>query len=139
MNKQNYQQTITVSASAKEAYQSLTTGFDNWWTTTRGNSYIEVGDRIKFTFPPNASYWTLEAKQLLPGKEVVLECVEAYHLIDGKPDAPQTEWLGTTTRWEIEPDGDKTAICFTHDGLIPDLHCYEVCKAGWDMFFCGKS
>ncbi len=135
MTQQSYQQTILVNASPEEAYRALTTGYDHWWTKTQGKSFNELGDQIKFTFPPNASFWTMEAKTLIPGKLVELECVDAYHLIVGKPEASQTEWLGTTMIWSIKADGNKTSVNFTHDGLTPNLHCYDICEAGWNMFF----
>ncbi len=62
-------------------------------------------------------------------------CVEALHLYEGKPKEIETEWLDTTVIWKIEGQGDKTVIHFEHDGLKPNLHCYEICEAGWDMFF----
>ncbi|WP_246125377.1 SRPBCC family protein [Exilibacterium tricleocarpae] len=135
MVKESYQRSISVAATPADAYQALTTGYEHWWTSTQGKSFNQVGDRIRFTFPPNASYWTFEAKKLTPGKLVELECVEAYHIIVDKPEASKIEWLGTRTTWAIEPTGNKTDIHFTHEGLIPALHCYDVCKAGWDMFF----
>ena len=133
--KQSYQQSITVETSPAEVYEALTTGYDYWWTSTKGKSFKKIGDNIKFTFLPNTSYWTLEAKTLLPNKFVELECVDAFHVISGKPELSITEWLGTKIAWSIESNGDKTDLHFTHDGLIPTLHCYEECKAGWDMFF----
>ena len=135
MTQQNYQKTISVSASPEKVYQALTTGYDHWWTTTGGKSFNHVGDQIKFTFLPNTSYWTMEAKTLTPNKLVALECVDAFHIIMAKPNASQTEWLGTTMVWDIKAEGDKTTVHFTHHGLTPDLHCYDVCETGWDMFF----
>ncbi len=135
MSQQNYQKTISVNASPEAVYLALTEGYDQWWTATHGKSFNTIGDQIKFTFPPNESYWTIEAKILTPGKLVELECVDAYHLIANKPDTSQTEWLGTKMIWKIEANAEQTKVHFVHDGLTPDLHCYEVCEAGWDMFF----
>ncbi len=135
MTDKSYQQKITVYASPSQVYEALTTGYDHWWTTTKGKSFINEGDRIKFTFAPNVSYWTMQAKTLTPNKRVELECVDANHIMVDKPNSSSIEWLGTTMIWNIEPDGDRTNIHFVHNGLTPELHCYEVCEAGWDMFF----
>ena len=80
-------------------------------------------------------YWTFEAKTLEPDRTVELVCVEAHHEITDKPDASKTEWLGSMVRFRIEPEGDRTAIHFVHDRLTPELHCYDVCEAGWNRFF----
>ncbi len=135
MGQPSYHRIISVNASPEKVYQALTSGYENWWTSTHGKCFNELGDQIKFTFSPNVSFWTMEAKTLKPNKLVELECVDAYHLIDSKPDASQTEWLGTKMVWNIEADEDQTTVHFTHNGLTPNLHCYEVCETGWDMFF----
>jgi len=135
MSQHSYQHTITVDASPAAAYRALTTGYDHWWTATQGQSFNHVGDRIKFSFAPNVSFWTLEAQELIPNTMVALACVEAHHIIVDKPNAPSTEWLGTTMIWHIEANGEQTHIHFIHSGLTPKLHCYDVCKAGWDTFF----
>ena len=130
----NYKRIITVDASPEDAYLALTTGYANWWTPC-DREFNEVGDRIKFTFPPNVSHWTFEARILKPNRIVELRCVEAYHKITDKPDASETEWLGSTVLWKIKSHAEQTNIHFTHYGLTPELDCYDVCESGWDMFF----
>ena len=34
--------------------------------------------------------------------------------------------------------GDKTQLTFTHQGLVPEYECYEICDGAWKMFI-GKS
>ena len=134
MSTNNYTRTITVKASPEQAYQALTQGYSAWWTACDG-SFESPGDRIKFAFPPQVSYWTFEARKLEPNRSVELECVEALHKLLDDPEASATEWLGSTTRWRIEAQGDGSQIEFVHDGLTPELKCYEICEAGWDFFF----
>lgn len=135
MTTEHYQKSITVNATAADVYQALTTGYDHWWTSTQGKKFQKAGDSIKFTFPPNISDWTLQATSLIPDKQVILECIEANHIILDKPGSSKEEWLGTTMAWDITANGDTTIIDFTHNGLVPQLDCYEVCSAGWDHFF----
>jgi len=134
MPNQNYKRTITVSAPAEKAFWALTEGMHEWWTKPDA-PMKSVGDRSKFTFPPGSGYWTFEATTLEPGKCVEMLCVEALHLHEGMPKEIETEWLNTRVRWDIETKGDQTEIRVEHDGLVPGLHCYEICEAGWDMFF----
>ncbi len=101
MKDKDYKRTITVDASPDDVYRSLTTGYANWWTPC-DKEFNKVGDRVKFTFPPNVSYWAFEARILEPYRIVELRCIEAYHKITDKPDASETEWLGSTVRWNIE-------------------------------------
>lgn len=137
MKNQNYMKTILVNANAQDAYQALTSGHSMWWTPCDG-AFKHIGDRIKFAFLPQASFWTFEAKDLIAGKVVTLTCVDAHHIIQDKPNASRTEWLGTTLRFTIDNDGEQTKIDLEHDGLVPSLECYDICEAGWDHFFLGS-
>lgn len=42
------------------------------------------------------------------------------------------EWTGTKMIFEIIPKGEKTLLIFTHDGLVPQLECYEHCVHFWE-------
>jgi len=42
------------------------------------------------------------------------------------------EWTGTKMVFEIVPDGEKTILNFTHDGLVPHLECYGHCVHFWE-------
>lgn len=132
MKQNSYQRTIETSGSGKQAYDALTSGFENWWTTESGK-FEKVGDTVKFSFG-GFGYWTFKAILLEPNR-IELECVEALHIHEGKPKEIETEWLGTRAIWDISEHDGVTKIAFLHDGLTPDLLCFDICEAGWDMFF----
>lgn len=62
-------------------------------------------------------------------------CVDALHVHDGQPKAIEVEWLGTKVKWSINENATGTTIELEHEGLTPALLCYEICRAGWDLFF----
>ncbi|MEO0440502.1 MAG: SRPBCC domain-containing protein [Pseudomonadota bacterium] len=134
MKNENYKRTISVSAGADKAYWALTQGMHKWWTKPDA-PMIKTGDRSKFTFPPGKGYWIFEAIALEPGKRVEMLCVDALPLHEGKPREIEEEWLHTRVRWDIKSGVDGTEITVEHIGLVPDLLCYDICAAGWDMFF----
>lgn len=128
----DYTREIAVSCSPAEVYKALTADFNKWWTT-ECNSISNIGDKITFKF--GSSYWVMSANNLVAEKLVVLECIEANHIHDGLPSSILKEWIGTKLKWEIQNQGKKSKIVFNHDGLVPSLECYEVCKQGWEYFF----
>lgn len=133
MTAKNYTRTIRVKATSNAVYAALTVGFEHWWTTP-DKVLRDVGDVARFDFSGKHGYWTFRATQLRPDR-IEMTCIEALHLQDGYPTKIETEWLGTTVIWMIEEGGDETAIHFEHDGLTPELHCFDICRAGWDLFF----
>lgn len=44
------------------------------------------------------------------------------------------EWEGTKIIFEIIETSDQSQVRFTHQGLIPQFECYEVCSKAWDYF-----
>ena len=134
MANEGYSRTISVGASPQDAFVALTSDFGKWWTTP-DHPIHAVGDVARFNFPPGEAFWTFKAISLVPGKLVKLKCIEANHHHEGMPDAIREEWLGTTLTWQIHVEGGKTVIRFVHSGLTPNLHCFDICEAGWDFFF----
>ncbi|WP_370402061.1 hypothetical protein [Sulfitobacter sp. JB4-11] len=137
MKDRNYTRSIQVSASPAASFAAITSGVEHWWTKP-DRTIRAVGDRAKFRFPPRQSYWTFEAVELKPNAFVKLKCIDALHMLEGFSDTVQTEWLGTSTHWRISAERSGSRIEFTHDGLHPGLQCFDICQAGWDMFFVGS-
>ena len=134
MSKNSYTRSITVKNTANAAFMALTKDIAKWWTKP-DQPLQTVGDRAKFTFPPGKSYWTFEATNLQQDRLVEMRCVDAMHIHEGQPKEIEKEWLGTVVIWKLSSDGDETTIDFEHIGLVPELNCYGVCEAGWDLFF----
>jgi len=131
MESNSYTRDIIVSNTPSAAYQALTSEFDMWWTSS-SNSLTVVGDTITFKFGP--TYWVMRANNLAPDY-IELECIEAHHIHDGLPSSILKEWKETKLKWEIKEQDGNTKITLTHEGLIPTLDCFEICKEGWDFFF----
>ncbi|MEM8694007.1 MAG: SRPBCC domain-containing protein [Pseudomonadota bacterium] len=137
MNMKSYQKSIDVSAHPAAVFEAVTRGVEHWWTR-HDQPLIRIGDRAKFTFPPGVSYWTFELTCMDHPSRVEWTCVDALHIHEGQPKEIETEWLDTKVVWDITAQGDGALIRLEHAGLTPDLLCYDVCEAGWDMFFLGS-
>jgi hypothetical protein len=126
---------INVSSTPSTAYQALTTGFDKWWTTDC-SPISKAGDKITFRFGP--TYWVMCVTDLVPDEFIELECIEAHHVHEGLPSSILNEWEGTKLKWKILVQEVGIKIVLVHEGLMPSLDCYEVCRQGWD-YFCVSS
>lgn len=137
MATQSYKKFIDVTADPVTAFDALTKGVGHWWTRP-DTPLIRVGDRAKFTFPPGKSYWTFELSGVDHPSCVEWTCVDALHIHEGQPKEIETEWLGTKVVWGITELRGGSKIEMEHIGLTPELLCYDICQAGWDMFFLGS-
>lgn len=137
MTKQSYTKSIDVQAPPSAAFKAVTQGVAQWWTRP-DQPLTNIGDRAKFTFPPGVSYWTFELTDMEPPGHVEWTCVDALHIHEGQPKEIETEWLSTKVVWDISEHGTGSRINMQHQGLTPELLCYDVCEAGWDMFFLGS-
>lgn len=68
-----------------------------------------------------------KTSELVPGKRIVWDVVECQmsFLKD------KGEWTGTKLVFDIARKGDKTEIRFTHQGLVPEVECFDICKNAW--------
>jgi hypothetical protein len=50
----------------------------------------------------------------------------------------KAEWKNTKVVFDIAKKGNKTEIRFTHEGLVPDYECYNVCSEAWGTYIRGS-
>jgi hypothetical protein len=48
------------------------------------------------------------------------------------------EWVGTKVIFEISERNGKTQLVFTHEGLTPEVECYDSCAPAWSMYLQDK-
>jgi len=131
----SYSASIKVAAEPCACFEAITKQMHLWWTETTEGGIDGVGDRVKAIFPPGFGHWEFEATALDMGRRIELTCIGARHQVEGQPSDIDEEWLGTRLVWTIEGDKGKTHVTLTHDGLTPELNCWNICRDGWDFFF----
>jgi hypothetical protein len=48
------------------------------------------------------------------------------------------EWKGTEITFEIPKKSDRTKVCFTHLGLVPEHECFDICFNAWGSYTNGS-
>jgi len=126
----SYTQTLHIQASPHALYQAVTTaaGIKGWWNddTVANNGDITV----RFS---EGDFQTLRLLHLAPDMNVVWEWIAQHFPVEGTTQTD--EWVGTRVSFAIQanPDGSSTLV-FTHNGLTPQLACYDLCNAGWNYY-----
>jgi hypothetical protein len=128
MNDQSYITTITVDASPAEAYAAIN-NVRAWWGRDVEGPTDVLG--AEFTFRGMDQHRSLiKVTELVPSERVVWRVGDTRLVFV----TDQTEWVGTTIRFDISPTDSGSLIRFSHVGLLPEHECYEVCAPAWTFF-----
>ena len=71
--------------------------------------------------------------EVVPDQKVVWLALDSY--LNFAED--KTEWNGTKIIFEIARKGGKTEVRFTHQGLVPQIECFENCSIAWSYYING--
>jgi transposase InsO family protein len=98
-----------------------------WWTTDFEGSTANLNDEFVIHHP-GAHYSKQRLVENIPGKKIV------WLVTEGTLDwleKDKSEWTNTKMVFELTPQGNKTLLHFTHEGLTPEKDCYSRCCEGW--------
>jgi len=125
MKEQNYTVSITVNAEPKDAFKSIN-NVTKWWTQNLEGSSQKLDDEFTVRFG-DVHVSTQKLIEVIPGKKVVwLVTNSNLNFIKDKQ-----EWNGTKISFEISEKDGKTNIRFTHQGLVPEIECFNACSNAW--------
>jgi len=119
-----YRTALVLCAPPRVVYQAVTSP-RAWWGASVEGSTTAVGD--EFTFEVQGVHWSrLRVAETRPTR-VVWDVVDARLEYVDEHD----EWVGTTIVFDLDPVPDGTRLSFAHDGLLPELACYDSCSTAW--------
>lgn len=128
MINNSYITTFEVGKSPEEIFDRITQ-VSKWWSKDYEGSSTKPGDEF-IIHHPGQHYSKQELVEVIPGKKIV------WLVTDSKLnwlEKDQHEWTNTKMIFEIIPEGNKTILHFTHEGLVPENECYERCEQGWNL------
>lgn len=124
MEKQNFQLTCKVNASAKEAMQKISQ-VNKWWAKNYNGKSEKLNDTFSVHF--GDTFVDFKISELISNQKVVWQVTNCnLHWIKAKK-----EWNGTEVVFELDEKAKTTNIHFTHIGLAPGCECYNDCEVGW--------
>jgi hypothetical protein len=83
---------------------------------------------------PGIHYTKFRVTELVPDRRVSWLVLDSWlaHLED------KQEWTGTTVHFEINELDGQTQVRFTHEGLAPEVECYDVCRVASGGYVTGS-
>jgi hypothetical protein len=121
----DFSTTITVNATASEAFDAIN-DVSGWWATTAEGSSRKLNDEFTVRFA-DKHFSRQKIVELVPGKRVVWLVIDSnLSFLEDKH-----EWTNTKISFDITGEGNATQINFSHVGLLPEVECYGSCSTAW--------
>ncbi len=116
---------LLVKQSATELYNAIN-NVRGWWQGEITGSTDKLND--EFSYQMKTFHFSKQRIiELIPNKKIVWLVTESnLSFLSHK-----SEWTGTKICFEISEVNDQTQLVFMHDGLYPDVECYNACSNGW--------
>ena len=128
MTNKSYTATIEVAQLPKEVFNAIN-DVTKWWSKDFEGSSTKLNDEFVVCHP-GRHYSKQKLVEVTPNERV------AWLVTDSELEwieKDKHEWTNTKMIFEITPNGDKTVLHFTHEGLVPEKECYAMCQQGWNM------
>lgn len=130
MQNQNFSTSITVNHTPETVFNALL-NVRGWWSGLYAETFTgkseKPGDIFSFHAGDGAHYSKQKLITAVPNKKIIWRVIESSLSFVEK----QNEWGGTQFGFEIFEEAEKTKIVFTHNGLTPQLECYQSCAPAW--------
>lgn len=104
-----------------------------WWSGQITGDTEELG--AAFTYRHGDEHRSRQTvTELVPARRVVWHVSDSHLSFLDEKD----EWNGTDIVFDVSEKKGKTEVRFTHQGLKPEVECYDVCSNAWGVLFNGN-
>jgi len=122
------------TAKRPEEIFGLLLQIPQWWSglyeeTIKGKS-DKVNDTFSFAAGGGAHYTEQKVVELVPGQKITWLVTKANLSFLQQPE----EWEGTRFGFTLGEGQKKTVVTFVHEGLVPEIECYDACSMGWNGY-----
>jgi hypothetical protein len=128
MTGSDFTTTLLVDETPKEAFDAFN-NVRGWWSEEIEGSTDKLNDEFTYHYK-DVHNCRMKIIELIPDKKVVWLVKDNYFNFT----KDNSEWKGTKISFEISKQRDKTQIRFTHEGLIPEYECFDICSNAWSQY-----
>ena len=128
MQNQHLSIVFPVKGATLQAFDSINK-VTAWWTENLVGESAGLNDEFVVQFG-DVHFSRQKIVEMIPGKKVVWLITESrLNFV-----ADKQEWTGTRIIFEVLEENGQTMIRFTHEGLVPQVECYDACSGAWSQY-----
>ena len=124
--------TFSVDQTPHEAFRAITNP-RGWWSEEIEGGTDKLGDEFTYRYQ-DVHRCRMKLIEVIPDQRVVWHVLDNYFNFT----ADESEWKDTRIIFDVSRNGDKTDIRFTHQGLVADYECFDVCSSAWSTYINGS-
>ena len=128
MSAQDFTTTLIVDQSPEEVFNAVT-NVRGWWSEQIDGNTAKLNDEFDYHYE-DVHRCKVKLIKVIPNAKIVWLVEKNYF----KFTEDETEWTGTKPTFEISEKDGKTALRFTHVGLVPDYECFDICRDSWTNY-----
>ena len=128
MHTTDFTTTLLVNKTPEQAFDAIN-NVRGWWSENIEGGTDKLNDVFIYRYK-DVHYSKIRVAELVPNQKVVWLVLDNYF----KFTKDENEWIGTKVVIGLSRKGGQTEIKFTHEGLVPQYECYEVCREAWTNY-----
>ena len=132
MKHTDFTSSILVDQTPAIAFNAIK-NFRGWWSEEIEGNTGQLNETFFYHYK-DVHLSKIKLVELTPDKKLVYQVIENEFSFT----KDQTEWINTKLIFELIPEDGKTNVLFTHQGLVPENECYNVCHDAWTGYIQGS-
>jgi|RhiMetdeSRZDD1v2_1073273.scaffolds.fasta_scaffold08183_7 uncharacterized protein YndB with AHSA1/START domain len=128
MTTTDFTTTLVVDQTPNEVFNAIT-NVRGWWSEEIEGGTEKLNDEFRYHFK-DVHLCKIKLIEVVPDKKIVWLVIDNYFNFT----KDNREWKGTKVIFEISQKDNKTHLRFTHEGLVPEYECYDICRNGWSNY-----
>lgn len=128
MENKDFTTAISVDQTPEQAFKAIN-NVRGWWSEEIEGATDQLDAEFDYHYE-DVHCSKMKIVEFIPNQKVVWLVKENYF----KFTEDTTEWTGTKIIFEISKVGGKTQIRMTHQGLVEEYECYNICRDSWTNY-----
>ncbi|UKJ08330.1 SRPBCC domain-containing protein [Solitalea lacus] len=128
MNTSDFTTTLLVDNTPLEVFNAIN-NVRGWWSEEIEGNTDKLNDEFIYHYK-DIHYCKMKLIEVEPQKKVVWYVLDNYFNFTND----KSEWRDTKVCFEISEKESQTLLHFTHEGLVPEYECFNICNEAWSNY-----